>query len=164
MKIFTFSHTILVLFFLSFLSFNSNAQIQINSGTYPIDMVEIILGPDIVYDNVLYTGASIARGTFTGGSSIGLSNNTGIFITTGSGDLIPGPNSSCNAGINNNMGGDASITAICGGSTYDAAVLQFDFYPVSDTFRINYLFGSEEYNENISGIYNNDGAAILISG
>ncbi len=156
--------TIALAIFLSVISFNLNAQIEINWVVSPNDLITTILGEEIIIDNVHYIGAAIASGTYTGGSSIGLNSNSGIFLTTGSGELIPGPNSSCNTSVNNNMGGDPSLTAICGSSTYDAAVLQFDFCPVSDTFRINYIFGSEEYNENISGIYNNDGAAILITG
>lgn len=48
-------------------------------------------------------------------------------------------------------------------STGDAAILEFDFIPSSDTLRFNYVFASEEYLTFVNSSYN-DVFAFLISG
>ncbi len=156
MKIFNYSIVLILLFFASFAS---NAQIQITSGVDPEELVEMILSPDVPYDNVQYNGADIARGTFMESDSTSLGFSSGVFLTSGAGYIIPGPNSYCSAGTNNGMPGDPNL----GSATYDAAVLQFDFIAQTDTFRLNYIFGSEEYNEYVGSVFN-DVFAILITG
>ena len=136
---------------LSILTFNCrlNAQINILPGpdVTPYDMVECIVGDGIAFDNVTFQGAAASRGIFTNGSSTNIGMESGIFLTSGAGYVIPGPNSSASAGANNGMPGHASLNAITTATTYDAAVLEFDFVPESDTLRFKYVFGSEEYNE-----------------
>ncbi len=163
MKTSTFSLAVIIFLFFSFSAAESNAQIQINSEVNPVEMVELILGPGAIYDNVQYVGANTARGTFYNGNSTDPGFSSGVFLTSGAGFVIPGPNSECNAGYNNGMGGDPILTTMAGTSTYDAAVLQFDFAAQTDTFSINYVFGSEEYNEYVNSTYN-DVFAILIFG
>ncbi|MCD4788518.1 MAG: choice-of-anchor L domain-containing protein, partial [Bacteroidales bacterium] len=136
---------------LSILTFNCrlNAQINILPGpdVTPYDMVECIVGDGIAFDNVTFQGAAASRGIFTNGSATNIGMESGIFLTSGAGYVIPGPNSSASAGANNGMPGHASLNAITTATTYDAAVLEFDFVPESDTLRFKYVFGSEEYNE-----------------
>ena len=48
-------------------------------------------------------------------------------------------------------------------STEDAAILEFDFVPSSDTVTFNYVFASEEYLDFVNSSYN-DVFAFLISG
>ncbi|MBN2728134.1 MAG: choice-of-anchor L domain-containing protein, partial [Bacteroidales bacterium] len=50
-----------------------------------------------------------------------------------------------------------------GNTTYDAAVLEFDFIPSSDTVRFFYVFGSEEYPEYVCSEFN-DVFAFFLSG
>jgi hypothetical protein len=125
----------------------SNGQIQITSGSAvtPEQMVENIVGEGIQFSNVSYIGADTARGIFTNGSSTNLGFESGIFLTSGAGYVIPGPNSSASAGANN------GVTYPCnppwGPDCFDPAILDFDFIPDSDTLWIKYVFGSEEYNE-----------------
>ena len=125
-----------------------SGQINIEPGpdVTPIDMVENIVGEGIQYDNVTFQGADASRGTFSNGGSTNIGINSGIFLTSGAGYNIPGPNASTSAGSNNGMPGHASLNAITTSTTYDAAVLEFDFIPESDTLRFKYVFGSEEYN------------------
>lgn len=146
----------LLLIFLFFYQF-SQAQITINSGpeVTPFDMVENFLGEGIQYMNVTYQGADIARGIFSNGDSTNLGIGTGIFLTSGSAEYIPGPNTLSSAGTNNGLPGYYLLTSITTAeSTYDAAVLQFDFIPESDTIWFKYCFGSEEYNEYVGSLIN----------
>ena len=69
-----------------------------------------------------------------------------------SGDIAsaPGPNS--DPGFTEVFGGatqtdqDLNLAA-SGGTTFDAAVLEFDFIPIGDSVIFRYVFASEEYNE-----------------
>ncbi|MBN3034147.1 MAG: gliding motility-associated C-terminal domain-containing protein, partial [Bacteroidales bacterium] len=130
------------------------SQILINSGVSPDDMVENIVGEGIVYSNVTFQGADISRGIFSNGGTTNIGLESGIFLTSGAGYLIPGPNSSSSSGVNNGFPGDPQLTALSNQSTYDAAVLEFDFIPESDTLRFRYVFGSEEYPEWVLNLYN----------
>jgi len=139
------------------------SQIQIYPGpdVNPLDMVEYLAGDGIVYSNITFQGANISRGIFSNGQSTNLGMDSGIFLTSGAGYVIPGPNSSCSAGVNNGTPGHAALNYITTSTTYDAAVLEFDFIPFSDTIKFSYVFGSEEYNEWIGSSYNDVFGAII---
>ena len=130
----------------------SYAQIIINSGpeVTPIDMVESILGDGVLYSNVTFQGADISRGIFSNGDSTNIGIDKGVFLTSGAGYKIPGPNSYTSAGVNNGLGGHPVFY----GPTFDAAVLEFDVVPESDTLKLTYVFGSEEYNEWVGSSFN----------
>ena len=139
-----------------FLHQGVSGQLFISPGpnVTPVDMVENIVGEGIIYDNVQFQGADPMRGIFTNGSTTNLGINSGIFLCSGSGYLIPGPNYQTAAGSNMGLGGHPSLNAITTATTYDAAVLSFDFVPESDTLRFKYVFGSEEYNEWVFSSFN----------
>jgi gliding motility-associated-like protein len=141
---------------LIFISLISEAQINImpGPGVTAIDMVENIVGDGIIYSNVSFTGANASRGIFNNGQSTNLGIASGIFLTSGAGYVIPGPNTSSSAGASNGTPGDATLNSITTSTTYDAAVLEFDFIPESDTLRFKYVFGSEEYNEYVNSSFN----------
>ena len=86
-----------------------------------------------------------------------------MLATNGSVDTIPGPNNSTQAGRNDNAAGDSDLSAITGGPTYDACVLEFDMTVPGDSIGFNYVFGSEEYPEYVFEDYN-DVFAFFISG
>lgn len=142
--------------FLSILLASAGAYSQIicNTGASPEDMVENIVGEGIVYSNVEYTGANIARGIFANGGTTNIGLNSGIFLTSGSASNVPGPNTSPSATANNGMPGDPQLTALASQQTFDASVLEFDFIPESDTLRFRYVFGSEEYPEWVLNLFN----------
>jgi len=50
--------------------------------------------------------------------------------------------------------GRSGLTVLAGIATFDAAVLNFDFIPDSDTVQFQYVFGSEEYNEFVGSPFN----------
>ena len=53
-----------------------------------------------------------------------------------------GPNNKPNSGNDNNAPGNAQLQNIANGTTYNAAILQFDFIPFSDTVKFKYVFHS----------------------
>ena len=146
-----------------FFCLSTKAQLAVSSSVTPSNLVNnVLLGPGVSAFNIQYTGALQAIGYFNGlNSNIGL--KSGVLLTSGSITNAIGPNNSTNKSAINNMPGDPILTAICGQPTSDAAILEFDFIPSSDTVRFNYVFASEEYYEGVCTPYN-DAFAFLLTG
>ncbi|HMS52903.1 MAG TPA: choice-of-anchor L domain-containing protein, partial [Chitinophagales bacterium] len=128
------------------------AQLTASSSTYSTSqLVQTILlnGSDCVTaTNITYTGATAARGYFTGGSApIGIAS--GVILASGNCSNANGPNNNEGTGTDLGLGGDADLDLLQTSSypTYDAAILSFDFVPTQDVATFNYVFGSEEYCE-----------------
>lgn len=164
-----------IIFFLLFFLLGSGltySQLVTSTSMTPTQLVEnVLVGSGVAVSNVNYTGQPEAIGSFTGtGTNLGLSS--GIVLTTGtvlnSGGLFggngpQGPNDSGSAGTDNGGAGYGPLTTLAGASTYNAAVLEFDFVPQSDSVRFRYVFGSDEYPEFVDGGFN-DAFAFFISG
>lgn len=128
------------------------------------DYVEnVLLGPCVTASNVTYVGTPQAAGTFNAnGSAFDLSG--GIVLTSGLSATAVGPDNSNTIGTANGAPGDSDLSILASNfQTYDAAILEFDFVPQSDTLRFNYIFGSEEYPEYVGSGYN-DVFGFFISG
>jgi hypothetical protein len=122
-----------------------------------------ITGDCASVSNITYTGANGAIGTFSGGGAFGMDN--GIIITTGSVANAAGPNNSGSTTTGNGQGTFPPLDAASPGNLggYDAAYIQFDFVPVTNTISFNYAFASEEYEEYVGSIFN-DVFAFFIDG
>lgn len=125
-----------------------------------------------------YIGVDNQSGTFTGGNASGVGFDSGILMTTGNVNDVPGPNdngpesvsgeefvSDVNTAIES--AGDTDLTAISGFETNDAAVLEFDFQfgdgtSGGDLF-FNFVFASEEYIDYIDTEFN-DVFGFLVDG
>ena len=90
-----------------------------------------------------------------------------LFLATGDVNVAVGPN---NIGSNTLGGGnfgvgdpDLDLLEGTGSGTNDAVVLEFDFIPIGDTVKFNYVFGSEEYPEFVNGGFN-DAFGFFLSG
>lgn len=115
-----------------------------------------------------YSGASSAPGTFTGGVASGIGIESGIILTTGNAADAVGPNSNANdsseilsgtvggTGSNSDIfddtttahgtSGDSALDTLAGVSTFDAAILNFDFSIASaGNLAFDFVFASEEY-------------------
>jgi len=142
-------------------------QLVTNTTMSPDLLVQNVLnGTGVTISNVTYSGSAQAIGSFTAnGTNLGITS--GIVMTTGTVLDTPdgphGPNNLPGAGIDNGTGGSAQLSALVGATTFNAAVLEFDFETCSDTVQFNYVFASEEYpeyvNENVNDVF-----AFFISG
>ena len=134
----------LLLSILLLLGFTSHSQLITNGGQTPGALVQnVLIGPGVNVSNVFYSGTQSAIGTFDAtNASIGI--DEGILITTGTinqgADGPHGPNDAANAGVDNGVGGYGQLTNLVGTQTYNAAILEFDFVPLSDTVKFNYVF------------------------
>jgi hypothetical protein len=116
-------------------------------------LAQALVGAGVTVSNATYTGAARAAGTFSAtGTSVGF--NSGVVLSNGSVRNVLGPN--CDTGITMQNGalGDYDLTTLANigntgaaVTTNDAAVLEFDFVPTSDTVSFQYVFASDEYNE-----------------
>jgi hypothetical protein len=126
------------------------------------DLAQALAGSGVTISNVVYTGAPLAAGTFTGGSGI-IDFDSGVALSSGYVSSVLGPNNSSSMSGANGTPGDAALAALAGEDTYDAAILDFDFVPTSDKVTFQYVFGSEEYNEFVNANFN-DVFAFYVNG
>lgn len=148
-------------------SLRLKAQLAVSNTLTPVQLVQnILLGSGVTATNITYNGAAVAIGQFNGSSSnIGLSS--GVIMTSGNINNAVGPNNQSASSFSNNRAGDPDMDQVMSPShSFDAAILEFDFVPLTDTIRFRYAFGSEEYMEFVSanpgGI--NDAFGFFISG
>jgi uncharacterized repeat protein (TIGR01451 family) len=130
----------------------------------PQQLAQLLAGPGVTVSNVTFTGASVAGGSFAGGLADGLGIDTGVILSSGNVANAAGPNDDDGITGFNERPGDASLNVIVGEghTTFDAAVLEFDFVPASSTVSFRYVFASDEYNEFVGLI--NDVFAFFIDG
>jgi gliding motility-associated-like protein len=139
-------------FLLIFCLINSvNAQLTTTPGMSPAALVQnVLLGTGVTVSNIQFTGNAAAISKFTANNT-NLGIASGIVMTTGTtynnGDGPQGPNNQPDGGFDNNAPGNALLGTIANGTTYNAAILKFDFIPFADTVKFRYVFGSEEYPE-----------------
>src|SRR5690554_3246936 len=158
---------ILTLFLIIFAT-NANTQLITNGGQSAASLVQnVLLGQGVEVSNINFTGAAQAIGTFDANNA-SVPIKEGIIITTGTINQGPngphGPNNRADAGMNNGAGGFNKLQNLVGGTqTYNAAILEFDFIPYSDTVRFKCVFASEEYPEYVNSEFN-DVFAFFISG
>lgn len=145
------------------------AQLATSNAMTPAQLVQnVLLGTGITATNITYTGSALARGTFNGtASNLGISS--GVVLATGNIANAVGPNNNSGTTSVFNLGGDPDLNIITSPSqSYDAAVLEFDFIPRTDTVKFRYIFASEEYMEYVASPplppTVNDGFGFFISG
>ena len=150
------------------------AQLVTSGNQSPQALVQnVLVGSGVTISNINYTGAAQAIGYFNSqNANVGLTE--GVIMTTGTIHNSQsglgqrqgphGPNNQGNAGVDNNQPGYGLLNSIAnGGTTYNAAVLEFDFVPFADIVEFRYVFASEEYPEYVCTSFN-DVFGFFISG
>lgn len=145
----------LILFFLFIYGINySHAQLIITPPVTGQALAQKLVGPGVTISNVTFTGVPEMAGLFKnlGGTNIGI--DSGIILTNGRAKTIPGfygvdGDGITSAGdiiVDNEWGlpGDVDLDAYTFKPTDDACVLEFDFVPLGDSIKFNYVFASEE--------------------
>ena len=139
-----------------FLPMLAGAQLNVNSGGSAQDLANAILGSGVTVSNVSLNCSDNAYGIFSNGGSTNIGLNNGILLTTGNASDAIGPND--NGGTTQNNGnafnGDSDLDNLVSGSIEDACRLEFDFVAESDFISVQYVFGSEEYNEYVCSQFN----------
>lgn len=123
---------------------------DMTGGVTAANLVDNILGGGLTTSNIVYTGADVAAGTFTGGTAAGIGISEGIILSSGAALNALGPNDGDNTSADNGLSGDADIAALVDGATNDACILEFDFIPTTANFQFTFVMGSEEYEEYVN--------------
>ncbi len=152
------------------------AQLTVVQGTSlgmtPIQLVQnVLVGTGVTVSNGLFNGsaANISSnmiGSFNaaGAAATQLGFAQGIVITSGQASNAIGPNNTGSSGTGSATGSDPDLQALVPSNTvYDKAILEFDFIPIADTIKFQYVFGSEEFDEFCNSSYN-DVFGFFVSG
>lgn len=131
------------------------------------ELVDRLLAADsgMTVSNVSYWGSNQSIGTFENAESV-VGFDTGIMLSSGFISAVPGPNESDRTTSDSDeedRNGDADLDTLTSAPTVDAAALQITFVPQSDTITFRYVFGSEEYSENVGTDFN-DVFAFYVNG
>ena len=124
------------------------AQLTVDSSQ-PINLViQNLLGPNVQFSNVTFSGGADQIGLFNSTTS-NLPFPTGVIMGTGGISNAIGPNDSGSSSITGgNFGAtDADLNALDGLTHNDAAILEFDFISTGTSISFDYVFASEEYPE-----------------
>ena len=125
-------------------------------------VAQSLVGAGVTISNVTFTGDPTQGGTFVASpGTIGF--DAGVVMSSGNIADTIGPN--VEDGVTTSFGtlGDPDLDGLSGFTTYDAAVLEFDFTPNADTVYFRYVFGSDEYNEYVNSQFN-DTFAFFVNG
>src|SRR4030095_12833068 len=97
------------------------------NSTTPQELAQLLAGTGITVTNVVFTGANVAGGSFSGGLADGLGIDAGVILSSGDVANAAGPNNSPGTTTANGTPGDANLNVIVGAghATEDAAVLEF---------------------------------------
>lgn len=145
----------------------TQAQLVVNSTLTPAQLVQdVLLGSGITVSNITYNGVldpataqpGSASFTQTGNLGIGL----GVLLSTGEPASTIGPEDNFSSDDIGNNGNDPDLEAIMGGNLTNYSILEFDFVPVGDSIKFNYVFGSEEYPSFVCSF--NDAFGFFLSG
>jgi hypothetical protein len=122
--------------------------------------VQKLLGSEAAVSSVVYRGAPIAAGIFTGGTGI-IGFEEGVLLSSGNIASVVGPtNDSPQTSTDSQMPGDPDLSALLGGVTQDASVLEFDVESqTGGMLSFDYVFASEEYDCGAE-----DGFACILNG
>ena len=152
---------------LQFAAYFSYSQLTVSTAMTPTQLVQnVLVGTGVTVSNVTFNGASGSIGSFvTGTTPTNLGFADGIIMSTGQVASTPaiGSPASNQVSTSNSYGSDPDLVALINDDVLDAAVLEFDFVPLSDTIKFKYVFGSEEYPEFV-GMNVNDVFGFFVSG
>jgi len=141
----------------SFTALSQNVQVSSSAYT-PQELIENVLINSSCVDNLMVT--NVVGGNFNSieksygyfdanGSSFPLQN--GIVLSTGKLNNVGGPNDSLSDDDAPNWGGDSDLETILNESnTLNATIIEFNFSASANQISFNYVFASEEYQENNS--------------
>ncbi len=153
----------------------AHAQLDIINNSNAQALAQKIAGEGVTISNVTLTGGSLSTGFFYNRGGTNLRVDSGIVLTTGRARTVGadwGLNSdgtqafAAEAATPFGLPGDLDLaTAINSplNESFDATVLEFDFVPLGDSIKFNYVFASEEYQPDFVCEFN-DAFAFFISG
>ena len=151
-----------------FFTLIGHAQIAVDTDTFTVEqLVRDVLINSNCAETSNYTSFT---GTAQGVNGIGYFNangsgfqyREGIVLSTGNAVDSEGPNDGINNTMPSQWTGDGDLTIITGRQElFNASFLQFDFVPRANSISFNFLFASEEYDDDFQCNFSDVFAFIL---
>ena len=156
--------------FFSLKDATNNCPLIVETNKTPQQMAEMLMPPWVTVTNADYTGAVVARGSFSNGYYCGLPIDSGVILSSGPITNAVGPNNDggwtpfYDRSADLGYSGNTHLDNLVGGTnSFDAAVLAFDIITTNSAIlQFQYVFASEEYPE-FSGSEFNDLMAIFVT-
>lgn len=157
---------ILLLFFMG--NYTLFGQISVDDSGYTVEaLVRDVLINSNCAETSNYTSFTGTEqnvngiGYFSAGNS-DFPYTEGIILSTGRARDAKGPNTDINDSGTEDWPGDSDLINITNtGNLFNATYIQFDFVPLTNSISFNFLFASEEYQDNFQCIYSDVFAFIL---
>jgi gliding motility-associated-like protein len=140
--------------FMIFLGLSSKAQLNLSNALTPAQLVQnVLVGGGVNVSNVTYIGSANSIAEFSNGNTTNLGLTSGVVMCSGNyGDIDQAAINLASTDLG--LAGDASLNTLTTNTSYDASVLAFDFFPLGDTIKFRYVFGSEEYPDYVCSDFN----------
>ncbi len=146
-----------------------SAQMTVTaSGVTATTLMNKLLGPGVIGFGATATCHDSSKGVFIVTPSFPEIFDSGVVLSSGrvrtgpAGTGANGPGSAF-ASWDNGMPGAAWLGTLTGGTSFNACFFEFNFRPVGDTVKFDYVFGSEEYGGFTCSPFN-DPFGFIISG
>lgn len=140
-----------------------NPNETVDTSLSAAQLASMLVGPGVAVSNATFTGGTAAKGSFTFNDPTVVGFGQGIVLSSGSAADVVGPNVSDFTSTDFGLPGDPNLDALSGFTTYDAAVLEFDFTPIANQVTFQYTFASDEYPEWVNTSFN-DVFAFYVNG
>lgn len=125
-------------------------------------IMDLFAGTCVTPFNIKFQGNTAGLGYFEAYQTE-LDIPAGIMIATGNLENSFGPNNIGSAGNSFEMPGHPDLNMLAGQTTFDAAVIEFEFTSEEPNLHFRYVFGSEEYPEFVCSAFN-DVFGFFVSG
>ena len=122
-----------------------NAQVTITPNQTAAALAQSLVGAGVTISNPTINCGANGNGLFvvTPPNVTNLGLGAGIILTSGNSALAAGPAGTTSVSTGN--GADADLTLLAGQTTFDKCILEFDFIPLGDSIKFDYVFASSEY-------------------
>lgn len=149
----------------------SAADLPINTNASAMQMAQTIFGTGIDIRTASYTGSNASSGIYSNGDTVApvlTPSDTGVILSTGrardvTNDEDDDINESASTTGRMDTDGDSQLSALGGGTSYDAAIFEATFVPDGEVLTMQIVFSSEEYLEYVNSGFN-DAVGIWVNG
>jgi len=144
---------LILFFFKTFLY----AQLNVNSTVTAFDIAQTLMGNSVKIDSAYINCETGAYGIFKAQNITNLPFQEGVLLTTGNAQAVARPaDNNINPGLldfNLSSSGNSFIQTMMNQNTEDACELKVFVKPMGNNLRVDYLFASEEYPEQVNKYY-----------
>lgn len=139
----------------------------VNTSVSAIDIAQTLMGNSVKIDSAIINCGTNAYGKFNATNIVNLPFSEGVLLTTGNAQYVSRPaNNSTGAGLmdlNLSTPGNTYLETLSNQTTEDACAVKVFLKPLGNQLRVDYVFASEEYPEQVNKYYY-DAFAFLVSG